>query len=202
MLHASADIHPTNRRDRHVPHALGTRSRLASLAIGAVAAAAVLAGCSDDASTAQTAVSTTAVVSTTAAVLETAPIESVLVDDSLVADPGVGSGPGAGTEFCAINGSLDAVASDAIDADGTPAALQQFFEVEFPEQFARMTAAAPADLVDDMAVLGAGFTSLGRLFADNGWDLEAAYNDPELNNVLDNQAYVDAGTAVDEYCAA
>lgn len=124
----------------------------------------------------------------------TTPVETG-VDDPVNSDV-----PGFGTEFCTINQALNDAASGAIDGDGTPAVLQQFFQVEFPAQFAEMSAVAPADLADDMVVLGDGFTALGLLFAANEWDLEAAFNDPELTNVLDNQAYVDAGTAVEAYC--
>jgi hypothetical protein len=78
--------------------------------------------------------------------------------------------------------------------------VQSFFEVLFPQKLAEMKAAAPADLADDMDILGAGFTSLGQLIADNDWDLAASFEDPALGEVLDDPAYGAAGSAVDACC--
>ncbi|MEQ1699642.1 MAG: hypothetical protein ABMA25_06010 [Ilumatobacteraceae bacterium] len=175
--------------------------RIAATALGVIALAAIAVGCGDDSSATDTVASTTTAAPETTVVDETI-VDATLIDDTLVDETTGGDAPGAGSEFCTINESLNESASAAIDGDGTPEVLQEFFEVEFPAQFAEMTAAAPADLTDDMAVLGEGFTALGQLFADNEWDLEASFNDPALTDVLDNQAYVDAGTAVDAYCGA
>ena len=171
--------------------------RLTTFTLGIALAAVTFAACSDDSSSSDTtASSTTAVPSTTAAPATT----PVVTEGTGVDDPVDNDAPGFGTEFCNFNQSLNDAASATIDGDGTPEGLQEFFEVEFPAQFSEMSAVTPADLADDMVVLGDGFTALGALFAANEWNLEAAFNDPELNNVLDNQAYVDAGTAVDAYC--
>lgn len=168
-------------------------SRLTTLALGMAVAAATLAGCSDDSSSSDTVASTTAA-PTTIGVADTVPVADTVVDGTDAA--------GAGTEFCAINTELDVAASAVLDEGGTPADLQAFFEVEFPAQLTRITEVAPPELLDDVAVLGAGFTELGTLFAANDWDIAAAFADPALTDVLDNEAYVAAGTAVDAYCGA
>jgi hypothetical protein len=174
--------------------------RLTTFTLGIAFTAVTLAACGDDSSSSDTtAASTTAVPSTTAAPATT-PVDTAVTEETVGDDPVNSDAPGFGTEFCNVNQSLNDAASAAIDGDGTPEGLQAFFEVEFPAQFAEMSAVTPADLADDMVVLGDGFTALGALFAANEWNLEAAFNDPELNNVLDNQAYVDAGAAVEAYC--
>ena len=41
--------------------------------------------------------------------------------------------------------------------DATPEEVQDFFEVEFPETIAELTAVAPAEIADDLAISVEGF---------------------------------------------
>ncbi len=172
--------------------------RFSSIVLGLLLLTGAASACSDDSAGTTPAPSSTTAPDTTMAVETT--VADTLPADTLPADSTPVEAPGDGSEFCAINDQLDAGAEVALGPDSTPADVQAFFEVLFPETFAEMQAAAPADLVDDMTILGAGFTSLGAVFADNEWNLATAFEDPAIGVLLDDPAYVAAGSAVDAFC--
>ncbi len=171
-----------------------------STVLGLLLLAGVATACSNDSAGTSTAAPSSTLPSTTAPEVTIA-VETT-VADTLPADSTPGEAPGDGSDFCAINDQLDAGAEVALGPDSTPADVQAFFEVLFPEKFVEIQAVAPGDLVDDVDILGAGFTALGALFADNEWDLEAAFADPAIGVLLDDPAYIAAGSAVDAYCGA
>ena len=169
--------------------------RFSSTVLGVLLLAGTATACSDDSAGTSTAAPSSTLPSTTAP-------EVTIAVDTLPADSTPGEAAGEGSAFCAINDELDAGAEVALGPDSTPADVQAFFEVLFPEKFVEIKAVAPGDLVDDVDILGTGFTALGALFADNEWDLEAAFADPAIGVLLDDPAYIAAGSAVDAYCGA
>ena len=82
----------------------------------------------------------------------------------------------------------------------TPEEVQAFFEVEFPATVAQLTAVAPAEIADDIAVSVEGFDLLAERLAANGWDVLTTFNDPALADILNDPKYTEASDAISDYC--
>ena len=183
--------------------------RIAATALGVVALVTLTAGCGDDSSSADTVASTTTVAAETT-VVETTPVDETVVDetvvdetvvDETVVDDTAGSGgPGDGTEFCQLNSDLDEVGGNIFSGDATPEEVQEFFEVDFPERIAELTAVAPAEIADDVAISVEGFDILTTELAAHDWDVAATFSDPAVAGLINIPLYNDASDAISAFC--
>ena len=183
--------------------------RIAAAALGVVALVTLTASCGDDSSSADTVASTTTVAAETT-VVETTPVDKTVVeetvvdetvvDETLVDDTAGSGGPGDGTEFCQLNSDLDEVGGNIFSGDATPEEVQDFFEVEFPETIAELTAVAPAEIADDLAISVEGFGILTTELAAHDWDVAATFSDPAVADLINIPLYNDASDAISAFC--
>lgn len=184
--------------------------RFAAATAGVIALVTFAAACGDDSSTADTVASTPAAAETTVVeetvveetVVEETVVEETVVEETMVDDTMANDAPGADTEFCALNEELDTVGDAAMNSEATPENVQQFFEVDFPAAIEKITAAAPPEIADDLAISVEGFNLLAERLAANGWDLTATFSDPATAELLDVQKYSDASDAISEFCGS
>jgi len=136
-------------------------------------------------------------------------VEDTMVEDTMVEDTvdegsaltgEVVPGAGIGTEFCDVNTELNETPSPLDDSEPTPEALNEYFSTTFAEMFARFAAAAPADMLDEVTVLGQGMDAFTEVLAANDWNIEGAFSDPALEAVMTNSDFEEAGSRVDSYC--
>ena len=163
-----------------------------------------LAACSDDnSSSATTAItagsSATEPVETAVdeTVVDETVVDDTVVDDTVVDETADPNAPGAGSEFCEISDELNANDFDPFAA--TPGEVEEFFTVSFPDMFSRLGAAAPAELDDDIATLGAAYALLTTELENNGWDFNAAFN-PAVQDAISGEEFFAAGANLDAYC--
>ena len=106
---------------------------------------------------------------------------------------------GVGSEFCEINDELSE-GGVAMDGTDTPGSLENYFTVDFPAQLSRLEGVTPPELAADVETLIEGVTQLGTVLEANAWDVAAAFADPALEAIANNEAFAEAGTRVDAYC--
>jgi len=124
-------------------------------------------------------------------------VDDTVVDDTVVDETADPNAPGAGSEFCEISDELNANDFDPFAA--TPGEVEEFFTVSFPDMFSRLGAAAPAELDDDIATLGAAYALLTTELENNGWDFNAAFN-PAVQDAISGEEFFAAGANLDAYC--
>lgn len=182
-------------------------SRVTILAITALLG---LAACGDDTSSTSNGVDPSTVESVTAAdptVAETAPSDTAPGDtasddtfplDTFPVDTADPNAPGIGSEFCAVSDELNASDFDPFSA--TPAEVEAFFNVEFADMFSRLQAATPAELTDDVETVGNLYGILIAELEANGWDVNAAFEIPEVQAAMTGEEISTAGGNLDAYC--
>mgnify|MGYP003450747393 FL=1 len=182
-------------------------SRVTILAITALLG---LAACGDDTSSTSNSVDPSTVESVTAAdptVAETAPSDTAPGDtasddtfplDTFPVAPADPNAPGIGSEFCAVSDELNASDFDPFSA--TPAEVEAFFNVEFADMFGRLQAATPAELTDDVETVGNLYGILIAELEANGWDVNAAFEIPEVQAAMTGEEISTAGGNLDAYC--
>lgn len=133
---------------------------------------------------------------------DTTPVATMAVDDTLTpADTADTSAPGYGTELCAVNDELNNDPSPLDEEMPDPAAVQEYFATYVPQQMARLTAAAPDELKDEIATLAAGIETFRAVLEAHGWDINTAYDDPKMVELLGvDTEFTKAGSALDAYC--
>jgi hypothetical protein len=179
--------------------------RIAATTLGLLALATFTAACGDDSSSADTGAPANTETATGTEASDTAVDETVadtaVVDDTVAVDEtGGGDAPGEGTDFCALNDDLNDRGDTAMNSQATPDELQAFFENDLPDTFAELTAAAPAEIADDLATAIEGFNLLAERLAANEWDLTAAFSDPATAELMNDPKYTEAGNAIDAFC--
>ena len=196
-------------------------SRRTGRAAGAAACLALvfwLAACSDSKSADTTAGSsaTTEAVATTVAAADTtadATPDDTSADDTVVddattddtfpvdtfpdetADP---NAPGIGTEFCDVSDELNQSDFDPFTA--TADQIEAYFTVDFPDMFGRLVVATPPELADDVTTVGAFYAQLTAELEANGWDMNAAFENPAIQETMGGTGMAEAGENLDAYC--
>ena len=187
-------------------------SRVTILAITALLG---LAACGDDTSSTSNGVDPSTVESVTAAdptVAETAPGDTAPSDtapgdtasddtfplDTFPVDTADPNAPGIGSEFCAVSDELNASDFDPFSA--TPAEVEAFFNIEFADMFSRLQAATPAELTDDVETVGNLYGILIAELEANGWDVNAAFEIPEVQAAMTGEEISTAGGNLYAYC--
>jgi len=159
---------------------------------------------SDNSSSATTAVDSVPVTDSSAPV-DTATLDTTqttAVDSTLPNAPETtmaGGGAGAGSPFCELNTELND-GGVAMDGTDTPASLENYFTVVFPEQHSQLEGVTPPELTADVATLIDGVVQLSNVLEANDWDLEASFSDPALETVINDAEFEAAGSRVDAYC--
>jgi len=125
-------------------------------------------------------------------------VEETVVDESVVGDTADPNAPGFGTEFCDISDELNANAFDPFQA--APAEVEEFFSVSFPKLFDRLSKAAPAELDDDITKVGDAYAVLITDLKSNGWDMNASFANPKVQEVMTGDDLSTAGSKLDAYC--
>ena len=91
-------------------------------------------------------------------------------------------------------------ASDFAPCSATPAEVEAFFNVEFADMFSRLQAATPAELTDDVETVGNLYGILIAELEANGWDVNAAFEIPEVQAAMTGEEISTAGGNLDAYC--
>lgn len=160
-----------------------------------------LAACSSDSSSEGTTASTTA--STTAADTTVAGSDTTTAASDTTgggSDTTVAGGDGAGSEFCDVNEELNN-SGIPIDGTSTPAEIEEYFTVFFPDAVSRLSGATPPELEADVTMLIEGVQLLGTVLEESDWDVNAAFADPRLTDLLSSDDFNLAGERVDAFCA-
>lgn len=128
-------------------------------------------------------------------VADTDSSEPVTTDTPLQA-----TGEHADEEFCVFQEGLNTTDSPFDDPDATPEDYETYFADVVDPALAKLVETAPAELVEQVDILAAGLGKVGEVLRANDWSIDAAFNDPELNELSQSEEYNAAGAAVDEYC--
>ncbi len=172
------------------------------LAFVASAALLGLAACGDDttssATTANSEASSAATNPSVNTVVEVTAVDETVVGDTFPADTADPNAPGSGTEFCDISDELNQSNFDPFSA--TPNEVKEYFTVSFPDMFGRLVAAAPTELADDIAKVGAAYGVLTTELENNEWDMNAAFTNPTVKEAMTGADLNAAGGNLDAYC--
>ena len=172
------------------------------LAVVATVALLVLAACGDDstssATTANSEAGSTATEPADNTVVDNTFPDDTFPDDTFPVDTADPNAPGFGSEFCDISDELNANDFDPFAA--TPDENEEFFTVTFPDMFGRLILAAPAQLENDIAAVGAAYGVLTTELENNGWDMSAAFANPAVQEAMSGEALIEAGGNLDAYC--
>ncbi|MDP2289683.1 MAG: hypothetical protein Q8M22_00750 [Actinomycetota bacterium] len=148
-----------------------------------------LAACSSDSSSDGT---------TAAPDSTTAPTAAAGADTTVAGGESTVSAAGAGSEFCTINSELNDV--QLLDGSSTPEQIEEYFTVAFPEALGRLIDATPPELEADVETLVEGVQMVSTVLEENNWDVNMAFADPQLTDVLSTDEFTLAGERVDAYC--
>lgn len=188
------------------------------IAAAALAATMLLAACSDDASTADGGADTTTAVADGAAPADTGTITGdtttgdtasgdTITGDTTTGDATTGdtasgapTGPGKDTEFCKYQQELNDMTTPFDNPESGAAEFEQYFKEMVTPAIDKLEQLAPDEIKDQMVVLADGLRQFATAFEKNGWDPQKAYADEALKALAANEAYNQAGTAVDQYC--
>lgn len=173
------------------------------IAAAALAATMLLAACSDDASTADGGADTTTAVADGAAPADTGTITGdTTTGDATTGDTASGAptGPGKDTEFCKYQQELNDMTTPFDNPESGAAEFEQYFKEMVTPAIDKLEQLAPDEIKDQMVVLADGLRQFATAFEKNGWDPQKAYADEALKALAANEAYNQAGTAVDQYC--
>ncbi|HQZ35868.1 MAG TPA: hypothetical protein PK020_15690 [Ilumatobacteraceae bacterium] len=163
------------------------------LALMALVTLSGIAACGDDSTSSA---STVGSVATTTTPVNDSPAEATLPSDQ--PDQPDPSAAGIGSDFCNITDELNAADFDPFSA--TPAEVETFYTVDFPDMFGRLSAAAPTELKVDVATVGAAYEVLIADLASNGWDMKTSFANPEVQATMTGDTLDAAGGHLDEYC--
>lgn len=105
---------------------------------------------------------------------------------------------GAGSEFCNVNQELNE--AQLLDGTATPAEIEEYFTTFFPDALNRLTDVTPPELENDVATLIDGVQEFGTVLEENGWDVNLAFADPQLTEILSSEEFTLAGERVNAYC--
>lgn len=164
-----------------------------------------LAACSSDSSSDGTTAPTAAPDTTTAPTAApdtTAPDTTAVGSDTTVDgsdDTLPGGGDGAGSEFCDINDELND-AELPLDGTSTPEEIEEYFTTFFPDALSRLTDVTPPELEADVTTLVEGVELFGSVLEESDWDVDTAFADPRLTDILTSEEFNTAGERVNTYC--
>ena len=123
---------------------------------------------------------------------ETFPVDTFPVE---TADP---NAPGIGTEFCDVSDELNQSDFDPFTA--TVDEIEAYFTVAFPDMFGRLVSSTPPELTDDVSTVGAFYAQLTAELESNGWDMNAAFENPAIQETMAGPDIEEAGQNLDAYC--
>lgn len=112
-----------------------------------------------------------------------------------------GAAPGASSDFCQLNLDISESSEMALNPEtADPAAVERWFDEEFPRLYDRLVEVAPAELRADLEVVGSGIRAFRDALARVDWDPALAFTDPALQELLQDTELAAAGARLDEYC--
>ena len=127
---------------------------------------------------------------------DTAPLDTAPLDTT----PLVATGAHANEPSCQLVTALNANDSPFSSSSSTAADFQKFFTNVVTPSIAASRANPPASLKAQAATVAAGMEKLGTLLAANGWDFNTASTVPEVQTLLNDTAFNNAGDALNQYC--
>lgn len=112
-----------------------------------------------------------------------------------------GAAPGASSDFCQLNLEI----SDSSEAALSPetadsAAVERWFDEEFPRLFDRLVEVAPDELRADLELVGSSILAFRDALARVDWDPALVFTDPALQELLQDTELAAAGARLDAYC--
>ena len=167
---------------------------VAALAVSACSSAKTSASTTRDTASHDTAPPDTAPLDT--APLDTTPLDTAPLDTT----PLVATGAHANEPSCQLVTALNANDSPFSSSSSTAADFQKFFTNVVTPSIAASRANPPASLKAQAATVAAGMEKLGTLLAANGWDFNTASTVPEVQTLLNDTAFNNAGDALNQYC--
>ncbi|MGB8859503.1 MAG: hypothetical protein WCC60_09615 [Ilumatobacteraceae bacterium] len=125
-------------------------------------------------------------------------VDDTFVDDTFPSDSVDPNAPGIGTEFCSVSDELNNDDFDPFSAP--PDEVQAYFETDFADMFNRLKAATPDELTADVATIASLYDTLIASLRKNGWDMNAAFDDPAIQTAMSASEIDAAGANLDAYC--
>ena len=171
-----------------------TQILLAAATVAALAVSACSSAKTSASTTRDTASHDTAPPDT--APLDTAPLDTAPLDTT----PLVATGAHANEPSCQLVTALNANDSPFSSSSSTAADFQKFFTNVVTPSIAASRANPPASLKAQAATVADGMEKLGTLLAANGWDFNTASTVPEVQTLLNDTAFNNAGDALNQYC--
>lgn len=151
-------------------------------------------------STSKSGAATSSTVADTAAPVDTTPLGTDTVPADTTPITVVASGVHKDEPFCKSATAFNNVDSPFNDAAATSDDFKKFFSDVVTPGIADLRSTAPAALKADVETVVNGYEQLGKVFESNNWDLAKTSADPDLQTLLNSQAFSDAGSNLDDYC--
>ncbi|MFM8268484.1 MAG: hypothetical protein ACKOA2_10740 [Ilumatobacteraceae bacterium] len=112
-----------------------------------------------------------------------------------------GAAPGASSDFCQLNLEISESSESALSPEtADSAAVERWFDEEFPRLFDRLVEVAPAELRADLELVGSSILAFRDALARVDWNPALVFTDPALQEFLQDTELAAAGARLDAYC--
>lgn len=112
-----------------------------------------------------------------------------------------GAAPGVSSDFCQLNLEISESSETALNPEtADSAAVERWFDEEFPRLFDRLVEVAPDELRADLELVGSSILAFRDALARVDWNPALVFTDPALQELLEDTELAAAGARLDAYC--